>query len=227
MRLPLNIQLVLFFAFTSVLLTGQNLERVEIQMEDGSVKKGLLDFKSELKALPELKYYKNRDADMIKILAADVKSFSVGGFNFFKANVEVESSSERKKELSNKKDPIMRMDAAFLLPIVEGPKSLYYYQDAKGKEHLLIQKEGKYEALIYKKYADYFGSVIRMRQYRKYVGQLSQYLATDDWRVDFTSYQYELDKIKELFLFYYRVNGLEPSYVYGDKPDRKKRKKKR
>ncbi len=194
-------------------LQAQKMERAEILMVDGKTKKGYIEYKNELKKIPVLKYHKSRKADVVKITPEEVEEFTVNKHLFKSAEVSVESSSHRKKELSPSKEPVFRTDHAFLLAVVEGPKSLYYYKDDAGKEHFLIKEDGEYKTLVYKKYADYFGTVIRMRENRMYIGQLAQYLKTDDWRVDFSSYTYDISKLKELFLFYYRVNGLEPDYI--------------
>ena len=129
------------FNFTS--LVAQELERVEIRMKDGSVMKGLIPFKSELRNLSDFNFYKNRNVDPIKINPTGIDSLKINNFSFVCAEISVESSSNRKKELSNKKDPIMRTDHAFLLPIVTGPKSLYYYKDKEGKEHFVFKNGEK------------------------------------------------------------------------------------
>ncbi len=206
--------LFLFFISSNGLLSQKNLEKVTIEFVDGSSKKGLIEFKDPLSNFSTLKYYKSKSSKVEKINSSEIKSMTLKNITYFGANVEVESSSDRKNQLDSEKTPKLRKDYGLILPIIEGQKSLYFYKDIDKKDHFFIKEDGVITTLIYKKYADYFGPVIRMKENRTYIGQLSKYLYTDDWLVDFTSYTYDIGKLKELFLFYYRVNGIDPDFIY-------------
>ncbi len=207
--------LISLFSFFLLIqsVAAQKIAEAEIVMEDGMTKKGYIEFRHELKKYPVLRYREDKAAPVQKIKPIQVKQFKVKDYFFRSARVAVESSSNQKTQLSDRKEPVYRVDNAFLLVVVEGPKSLYFYKDHEGKDHFLIKEDGEYRALINKKYADYFGPVIRVKENKSYVSQLAQYLKTDHWRVDFSAYEYNIERLRSLFQKYYQVNRLELEYV--------------
>jgi hypothetical protein len=210
--------------FSLSLLSQKNLERVEIVYKDGKTTKGLIEFKNEQKNLDFLKFYKSKNAEMTKIYPIEVKRFKVANHQYFSALVDIEISPFRKKNLDNNKTPKMEKQQVFLMKVIEGPKSLYFFKAKNGKEHFFILEEGRINTLVHKDYAEYFGTVIRVKENRFYVGQLINYLATEGWNPDFTSYTYTYGKMKELFLFYYRFNEIEPDYIDIIETKRKRKK---
>ncbi|MEZ4687270.1 MAG: hypothetical protein R3B47_14740 [Bacteroidia bacterium] len=121
--------------------------------------------------------------------------------------------SRKVGSLSEDDSLYMRKDTAFLLALVEGPKSLYQYVDRMGVEHFFIRNESGFKALIdhhYLAFHDGLTSKVRREYYKKELfdylegcGSLMEILEKSD---------YKQKNLISLFEDYYACNKENPDY---------------
>ena len=95
----------------------------------------------------------------------------------------------------------------FLLTVVSGPKSLYYYTD--NVDHFYITSDdGSYQLLTYRKFKDLDNNVATIKSY---TGQLKTYFLNCSQVSD--NLKYKSSDLRRAFLSYYDCIGKNPEYI--------------
>jgi len=96
-------------------------------------------------------------------------------------------------------------DTVFLQTMIQGTKSLYYYQRRfEGKPQFYILLDGRYQLLIHKIYKTYERGVLEEAENRKFVTQLSFYLQEcPNTQLKLKRIKYTKENLESLFQYYY------------------------
>jgi phage pi2 protein 07 len=156
----------------------------------------------------EIKFRKNPTDLVIVFNQFQIKAFGVAGNNYISALVKVENTSRNVQNLSFSAEPEITTEAAFLKVIVQGPKSLYFYQNRMDIPNFYIYYESEYQLLMYKKYLKKTMNDHELIENKSYLGLLTLYLSdckNINGKINKTSYN--LESLKSLFdAYYYRVS---------------------
>jgi hypothetical protein len=207
---------LLFFLlnFTVVLFSfGQkNIQPGYIITLSKDTVKGFIDYRNWEKNPHSIAFSANQLAKPIYYSPNEIKVFEVGNELYVSANVKMDDSPFKVEDLSIDMKYNYIQDTVFLLNLVQGEKSLYFFKDSKSKEHFFIENNHDFDLLIYKrslKY-DYLGSRY-MYEDKRYLGQLDIFLH------DCASLQgklrntiYERKSLVTLFNYYYKCTNKQP-----------------
>lgn len=156
----------------------------------------------------EIKFRKNPTDPVIVFNQFQIKAFGVDGNNYVSALVKVENTSRNVHNLSFSAEPEITTEAAFLKVIVQGPKSLYLYQNKMDISNFYIYYESEYQLLMYKMYLKKTLNNYELYENKNYLGLLTLYLSDcEDIKRKINKTSYSLESLQSLFdAYYYRVS---------------------
>jgi hypothetical protein len=166
---------------------------------------GFIDYRNWANNPEKVEFYRSMGDKATVYFPKDIQCFSVSGETYLSAVVTIDNSPFKTENLKEESDFNYITDTVFLLNLINGEKSLYYYKDIKDKEHFFIMNNSAIELLLYKCYLkrDIVGN-LSIFQNKKYVGQLSIYLkdcSTIQGRM--ANLKYNRMNLVKLFLYYY------------------------
>jgi len=170
---------------------------------DGDTLQGFIDYRNWEKNPEKIFFQKEIDDEKIVFTPTDIKLFNVKDEVYVSAIVKTEISPFNLDALNFDPELKFKLDTTFLQTLIQGEKSLYYYNTNKGKENFYIKQGNKFDLLIYKKYFKYVRGGKYMAENKTYIGQLSLYLK------DCPSIQSRLKKIK-----YAKISLEKPFFYY-------------
>ncbi|WP_149867068.1 PorT family protein [Solirubrum puertoriconensis] len=136
-----------------------------------------------------------------------LKTFKVLNEVYESAYVRVEESPTTTANLSSSSAFKYRQDSTFVRLLIEGPKNLYRYLDAVGKEHFFIRKGAELELLLFKKYQKDWQSY----EVTPYKEQLEAYLSDCPIiKRDISALPYRRESFVRLFSTYYKCTNAQP-----------------
>ena len=198
--IKLSICLMLTFFAQEPLTAQENFLPAYVVMQDGDSIKGFIDYRNWLKNPVSITYRERSDTYIRTFTTTDILAFGVKDERYVSATVNIETSSTQMGTLDEKALPRLEERTVFLQTIFDGVKSLYHYKDENSKDHFYIEKDGKPELLIYKKYQN--GKLTG--ENKGYLTQLQNYLLNCE-RIDNTLRwtRYSKKDLEKLFNTYY------------------------
>lgn len=175
---------------------------------NGNTEEGLINYKNWGSNPDSIFFIKNNIGDEIIIKPKSVKGFCVENELYVSASVTIDVSSNQTDKLTFKTYPINRKINAFLLTLVKGEKSLYYYNSKNKKEYFFITIGDEFSTLIFKRYYkigdDYFKQRMIV-EVERYKGQLMFYLQDrPSLKKKISKSEYTRNSLVNLFKEYYK-----------------------
>jgi hypothetical protein len=180
----------------------------------GETLSGEIEYKNWKKTPENILFRKDKASPAVKYGVNDISSFSVSGDVYKRSIVEIIDREDNLSQLRIGDSFPTRVDTVFLLTVVSGPKSLYYYTD--NVDHFYITNEdGSLQLLTFRKFKDLDGNVATIKFY---ISQLKEYFKNCSVVND--NLQYKSSALRKAFLAYYDCIGRNPEYV--QQPDNEK-----
>ncbi|MEZ4917879.1 MAG: outer membrane beta-barrel protein [Saprospiraceae bacterium] len=179
----------------------------------GDTLTGLIDYRN-WDVNPKLIDFKTSESDQLqRFNPTQISSFYVHNELYVSGIVDVEKSPIRIDDLAEGPRPDLARDTIFLQALVQGTKSLLYYNTPYGNNNFYIKQNGSFDLLIYKKYIKKEGGKRLIAENNRYIGQLLYYLQDcAALRSKIQNAPYDPKKLVELFNQYYWCVGQKYSY---------------
>lgn len=165
----------------------------------------------------EVQFYHARTGTIVTLPVTEVQSFGVPNkYRFERHRVDIDQSSQQRRNLSDHPFPEWQRDVLFLKVIVEGPGSLYQLNDGVSEQYFYTREDSPVEQLEFKNYIDRQNHVA---SYRRFEQQLLEDVACSG------SHLLNVNKLRfsryPLENYFRRFNECvdRPFRVYYDKPD--------
>lgn len=205
----------------------KNFHPATIVTIDGRSLTGEIDYRNWQKTPSTILFRTDKSSEPRNYTVDDLQSFKVSGDVYKRAIVDIMERRDDLAHLSQGSAMDTRKDTVFLLTIVTGPKSLYYYND--NVNHFYIENESGYEWLRFKRYKLKEEVLVASENYaptsqqyigtnREYIGQLREYLK--DCSNLSNDIKYEVKNLRSAFTSYYDCRGMSPEYL--QKPENEK-----
>jgi hypothetical protein len=146
----------------------------------------------------------------------DIVGFSVAGERYISGIVTIDISPFRENELTESESPQYRTDTAFLQVLIDGRKKLFSLTDENLKTHFIIDLNGVYETLLFKKYLKSVYGAMSIKTNEKFRGQLLVYFQdcpAIQKKISYVSYNRK--DLINLFDEYYKLINDEILYKYN------------
>jgi hypothetical protein len=162
----------------------------------------------------KINFKDNLTSESRSINVLEIKGFSVADERYESAIVQVEKSSNNTMNLERSGVFIFQKDTVFLQSIIDGNKSLYYYNKKSGKEQFYIKTDTAFTLLLYKVYLDpnnknkiTHKGIVSVEN-KKYLSQLVVYL-NDCKNIQslLSQSNYNKKSMESVFLKYYECAG--------------------
>jgi len=164
---------------------------------------GYIDYRNPVNSPDEIRFKETLDGAPRIYKPIDINGYSIQGKFYTSAIVETEVSPTKTTELQFSPGLKIIVDTVFLQAIIIGSKSLYYYKDGQGKDHLYIKQESSFNLLIYKRYYKVNAGKNRIVENKKYIGQLALYLSgCPSIQSKLGKTWYSLKSLENLFIYY-------------------------
>lgn len=112
----------------------------------------------------------------------------------------------------------LEKDTVFLMQLIKGNKSLYFYENKAGKEQFYIKVDGGYDLLIHKKYVVEVNGKKVTQENKNYMGQLAVYLGDcPTIASEIIQLEYSKNKFARLFKEYEACMGRSTYESFGKK----------
>jgi len=202
-------------------LSAQNFQPGSVVTLAGEALTGEIAYKNWKKTPKKIQFRKDKGSAGVYYGVNDISSFSVSGDMYKRGVVEITERSDNINQVNIGDSFSSRTDTVFLLSVVSGPKSLYYYTD--NVDHFYITNDdGSFEWLTFKKF-----KVMDQKTVvdQSIISDNENYVATNkgyinQLRVYFTNcyvvsdnLKYEVDDLRRAFLSYYDCTGKGPEYI--------------
>ncbi|PKP31199.1 MAG: hypothetical protein CVT99_09860 [Bacteroidetes bacterium HGW-Bacteroidetes-16] len=143
----------------------------------------------------------------------DIEGFSVLDERYESAIVQSESSPMSTGALEHDADLEFTIDTTFLQTMITGKKSLYFYMNNFGKEQFYIKQDSSYELLVYKRYLREVDGVDGIGENKRFIGQLTIYLADcPKIQSKLNNTEYRKKSMENLFLYFYNCTNSEVNF---------------
>jgi hypothetical protein len=137
----------------------------------GETLTGEIDYKNWKKTPEKILFRKDKSSAGVSYGVNDISSFTVSDDVYKRAIVEIVEREDELNKLRIGDSFPARTDTVFLLSVVTGPKSLYYYTD--NVDHFYITNDdGSYQLLNFRKFRDADQNVAVIKFY---ISQLKDY----------------------------------------------------
>jgi hypothetical protein len=179
----------------------------------GDTLKGFIDYRNWAINPKVVDFKSPATSHPTTFIPTDIKEFSVKDEIYVSGIVEVENTSIEENRLEYDSKLKITVDTIFLQTLLRGKKGLYYYMNNNGRVNFYVNKDGRFELLVYKKYLIRQGTTSYVFTKKDYIGQLNEYLKdclTIRTKIENTSYA-QKDLIK-LFQDYYKCSSSETGF---------------
>lgn len=215
MRYLYPIMLCFLFHFTAQ--SQANWQAAEITLADGAERRGEIDDRRWSYRFDDFRFRSSPKEERSRIPLTDVQRFTVNGRRYEVADITFNASPRDLRQLLRQEDRAEQTVRAALLVLVEGPVSLYEYDDESGNAHFFFQQTG--QSLIYLDFGRYEldaedGRTI-YNEVSSYRSQLITALAScDRIREDILRARYRREALLEVFERYYNCGQKRSGYWY-------------
>jgi hypothetical protein len=214
---------ILFVCLTIICssLSAQNYQPGSVITLAGETLSGEISYKNWKKTPKKILFRKDNSSAGVFYDVNDISSFSVSGDLYKRGVVEITERSDDINQANIGDRFSSRIDTVFLLSVVSGPKSLYYYTD--NVDHFYITNDdGSYKWLTFKKFKVIDQKTVvdqsNISNDENYVSTNKEYI--NQLRVYFTNcyvvsdkLKYEVGELRKAFLAYYDCTGRNPEYI--------------
>jgi len=175
---------------------------------------GFIDYRNWANNPGKVSFKDKIDGEQTVYEPLDIQSFEVDNERYVGARVETETSVDLIHELTTNRELQIELATTFLQTIIQGEKSLYYYQiSGSKKKNFYILQNGKFELLIMKRYLVGDKVTKSLSINRKYLKQLEDYLGDcPSVQMKLRDTKYERKSIKKLFYAYYDCTQTEAEF---------------
>jgi hypothetical protein len=197
------------FFVAGVSFAQKNLQPATLINANRDTLHGFIDYRNWEKNPDKIDFYRSVDSPAASYTPQSIKSFEVSGEKYTSAAITYDDSPYRTEDLKEEVIYNYVIDTVFLLTLMQGDKSLYYFRDVKGKENYFILNKSGFELLLYKRYfkrAENGG--ITVAQNKKFTGQLQNYLQEcSSIQKKFPELRYNRTDLVKLFQAYYECTN--------------------
>ena len=188
-------------------LFAQNYQPGSVVTLSGETIKGEINYKNWKKTPEKILFRKDKSTAGVQYGVNDISSFTVSNDVYKRAVIDIVEREDNLSQLRIGDSFPTRVDTVFLLTVVSGPKSLYYYTD--NVDHFYITSDdGSYQLLTYRKFKDLDNNVATIKSY---IGQLKTYFLNCSQVSD--NLKYKSSDLRRAFLSYYDCIGKNPEYI--------------
>lgn len=174
---------------------------------------GFIDYRNWSRNPAKIQFKNKLDAAKINYTTQDIHKFGVHNEIYVSAIVETEISSSQVNNLSESPQLNIRTDTTFLQIIIDGSKSLLYYNTSTDKEQFYIKIDTTFHLLIHKKYTKIDRGLKNIIENNKFQGQLIYYLENcPSVGSKAKNAQYNKRSLEKLFLSYYACSQSVPKF---------------
>jgi len=214
MSKSLLILLLASLVVSQITLAQKNLQPGAVITSRGDTLKGFIDYRNWEKNPIAIDFYQTRDTNPVTYSPQQLRNFKVSGETYFSAVVTIDDSPYRTEEIKEGVKFNYITDTVFLLSLVDGEKSLFYYMDLKGKQHFFIPGNSGFDLLLHKNYLrkDPKTGVLKEAQNLTFVGQLNLYLKDcSSIQSKLAAVKYNRKSLLELYQYYYLTTKGKPA----------------
>lgn len=161
---------------------------------------------------PKVITFMDNSGEKAELSPHHIRRFHVAKRTFVSATVDVDDRNDNLTNLANDPEFSITKQSLFLEVLVEGNKSLLYYNDASGSPHFYIRRPMQVELLLFKPYLQGEGLNQTIAYRNEYHTQLASYLFDCPSVVnEITATTYTYNTLLELFSRYYSCRQSTPS----------------
>lgn len=181
-------------------------------IQNGDTVRGFVDYRNWRQNPDAISFKQDLNGSKRFFTPLEIDGFSVRDERYVSAIVQTDVSPRLFSRTGDEgsPDPELATDTTFLQTLIWGPKSLYYYVNALGKDQYYIGSGPEYSLLTYGKY------LLRVRdkegvfENNLYRGQLIAYLNDcPEVQSSMRNMRYAQSRLEKLFRFYYDCTGQE------------------
>lgn len=210
-----SLTLIVCLALTCTAVFSQkNFQPGSVTTLTGETLTGEIDYKNWKKTPEKIVFKKDKSSSRVSYGVNDISSFTVSDDVYKRAIVDIVEREDDLSKLRIGDSFPTRKDTIFLLTVVSGPKSLFYYTD--NVDHFYISNDdGSYQLLNYRKFKD---QDLNVAVIKFYISQLKTYFK--NCSVVSNNLKYQVGPLRKTFLSYYDCTGKSPDYF--QKPNNEK-----
>jgi hypothetical protein len=201
------------FLFSYLSYSQENFSPGFIIKNSGDTLKGFVDYRNWAINPKVVDFKSTATSYPTTFIPTDIKEFSVKDEIYVSGIVEVENTPVQDNRLDYDSKLKLTVDTIFLQSLIRGKKDLYYYMNNNGRVNFYVNKDGRFELLVFKKYLIRQGTTSYIFTGKYYIGQLNEYLndcLTIRTKIENSSYS-KKDLIK-LFQDYYKCSSSETGF---------------
>ncbi|MDP4238606.1 MAG: hypothetical protein Q8904_03930 [Bacteroidota bacterium] len=206
--------------FSLFVFSQENFIPGYIIQQNGDTVKGLINYLNWEKNPNQISFKETKSSNIKEYKPLEIIAFSVLDETYKSAIVKVDQSNI-KYGISSDPEFEFRTDTAFVLTIIQGSKSLYYYCDRNRQHNFYIYNNSNYELLEFKEFNRIHEGHLFHEMNNRYIGQLILYF--QDCHIKESKFQnisYTLESIEKLFKYYY--SQMKPEVVSVKKKEKTK-----
>lgn len=152
--------------FLSIQINAQY-EQGYIVTKDGTNKIGYVQNENWRENPETIRFKENQDSSASSYDTKTISEFGIGDkIKFLAETVVIDISSDKMSRLGRTKEPIFEEKTLFLKKLVDGQISLYQYSSGNGTK-FFVQKDYKFEQLIFKRYYATANTVAENEYYKQ------------------------------------------------------------
>ena len=185
---------------------------------EGDTLKGYINYRNWEMSPEKISFWTNQDEEATDFNATEIKMFSVANDEFISAIVKYDDASYKIENLPTNPNFNYQTDTLFLLTLVKGDKSLFYYNDKNERRKLFIKTDSGYTWLEYRKYlmkdeegltdlVTTSGFIIQLAHYLNDCNKLDQ---------EISEAEYSREYLTQLFYSYYKCSGHSYEFIKKD-----------
>lgn len=204
MKKHISIIISLFISLT--IYSQQNFEPAYMITNQGDSVSGFIDYRNWNTNPIDFKFKTSLDAEEVVYSTKEIKSFKVHDELYINAKVEVEISPRSTDALKFDSELKIEKQQVFILSLVQGEKSLFYFKDELGYENFYIKMPDDFLLLTYKRFLKTVEQKNVIIENTKYKGQLTYYLGgCAKLGSSISKVSYTRESIESVFEDYYEM----------------------
>lgn len=203
--------ILLGLSFSILMFSQENFIPGYIIQQNGDTVKGFIESLNLEQNPNQISFKETKTSNIKKYKPLEIIAFSIADETYKSAIVKVDQSNIRYGISS---DPTFefRTDTTFVLTIIQGPKSLYYYCDKNRQHNFYIYNNSQYELLEFKAFVKTIEGHDFNEINNRYIGQLILYFQNCQIpNYMFNNISYTKGSLEKLFKYYYNQTRMKIS----------------
>lgn len=178
----------------------------------GDTINGSIDYRNWERNPSEITF-KSTNGKIINYKPLEIVSFSVKDEIYVSAIIKTEINSRNTDHLKLSSEIREQIDTAFLQTMIQGEKSLYYYNNNYRIINFYIKQNSDFEYLEYRKYKINKAGRKIIKEENKYIGQLTYYLNDcPTIQTKLKNVKYSKKSLERLFQYYYNCKNSDVKF---------------